>query len=118
METPGTQDAETDPRHDAGSTAGGSEDLLAPHREAINEIDVAVVALLNQRTESSLAIAAIKLNEGLPVHVSDREDEVLDRVSSANEGGIIPDEDIRDFFKQIMAMSRAVQQRVHDARDA
>lgn len=75
-----------DPQHkgapDPMRAAGGSElNSLERCREAIDEIDDALVALLDERVKVARAAAAIKRERRLPLRTPERECEVLRRVS-------------------------------------
>ncbi len=87
---------------------------LAAQRDIIDATDAEIVVLINRRTAAALQIGRIKADNGLPIYVGSREGEVLDKVSAANQGGIVPDEEMRGLFSGIMKASRAAQQRLHD----
>ncbi len=60
---------------------------LAPLRERIDAIDHAIVALLNERAQIALEIGRVKEQTGRrTVRDSQRETEVLERVTSASAG--------------------------------
>ncbi len=76
-------------------------------RLKIDEIDRQLVPLLKQRMECSLEVARIKNAESLPVYHPQREKEILDRVEA--EGGENYGIYIRNIYRNMMAVSRALQ---------
>jgi chorismate mutase len=61
-------------------------DEIAVLRKRIDEIDAALVHLLNERASCALAIGRLKEAAGLPVYQPVREAEVLAYVRAANRG--------------------------------
>lgn len=55
-------------------------------RSQIDELDVQIVRLLNERARLGLRAGHIKVSSGRPVADSEREREVLVRVAMANDG--------------------------------
>lgn len=84
---------------------------IEEQRIEIDEIDAAIVDLLNQRTAIAKEIALVKLGAGLPVLDEQREDEVLRRISQANKGVIDPAA-IARIYGTILDESRKIQAKV------
>ncbi len=59
---------------------------ISDWRKKIDELDVEIVRLINQRAEAARAIGEIKRASDLPVYEPKREQEVFDRVRTANRG--------------------------------
>ncbi|MED5402877.1 MAG: chorismate mutase [SAR324 cluster bacterium] len=55
-------------------------------RERIDELDAELLALLNERAKCVMKIGAIKQKEKTEVFVPQREIELLDRLTSLNQG--------------------------------
>ena len=55
-------------------------------RERIDELDAELLALLNERAKCVMKIGAIKQKENSEVFVPQREIELLDRLTSLNQG--------------------------------
>jgi len=55
-------------------------------RKRIDELDAELLALLNERAKCVMKIGAIKQKENTEVLVPQREIELLDRLSSLNQG--------------------------------
>ena len=55
-------------------------------RERIDELDAELLALLNERAKYVMKIGAIKQKENTEVFVPQREIELLDRLTSLNQG--------------------------------
>ncbi len=80
---------------------------LLPHRQAIDEIDAAILDLLNRRASHARAIGELK-GTGV-VYRPEREAEVLRRIQSLNRHGLLPDEAVARLFREIMSECLAVE---------
>jgi chorismate mutase-like protein len=81
---------------------------IAEWRQDIDRIDAELVALLNRRADCALAIGRIKRRERQPVHVPEREKDVLARVAAANPGPL-PGAAVQAIYEAIMAQMRALE---------
>lgn len=80
---------------------------LAEARELINEQDHIILEAFRKRMEAAAYVAAYKTEQGLPVHVPEREAEILDRTAAA-----VPEELSSyavELFQKLMEVSRAYQ---------
>jgi chorismate mutase-like protein len=77
-------------------------------RERIDDVDVRIVALLNERTSVVQEIGRIKSAAQLPVYEPRREDQVFENVTS-NNGGPLSGDAIRRIFERIIDEMRKVQ---------
>jgi len=84
------------------------ERSIADWRQDIDRIDAELVKLLNQRAQCALAIGAIKRRERQPVHVPEREKDVLARVSAMSTGPL-PGPSIQAVYETIMSQMRALE---------
>ncbi len=81
-------------------------------RLEIDAIDRKLIPLINKRMECSLEVARIKKAEGLPIYHPEREQQILDHVkqTAGEEYG----DYVSDIYRNIMAISRALQNDVID----
>jgi chorismate mutase/prephenate dehydratase len=78
-------------------------------RQAIDELDARIVALLNERAQVALRIGEVKRQSSKQVYTPSRESEVLRSAIQANQGPL-PEEAIRSVFREIMSACIALQQ--------
>jgi chorismate mutase len=83
---------------------------ISDWRKKIDELDVEIVRLINQRAEAARAIGEIKRAGDLPVYEPKREQEVFDRVRSANTGPL-PDAELLHVYERIIDVMRTLQRR-------
>ena len=81
---------------------------LADCRKRIDDLDVRILALLNERTKVVEEIGRIKEALGLPIYEPKREDDVFLNVTSHNEGPL-PEEAVRRLFERIIDEMRSLQ---------
>ncbi len=81
---------------------------ISDWRKKIDEIDLQLVRLLNERAKCVLEIGAIKKLLGLPVHEPQREREILENVTRAN-GGPLDQEAVKRLFERIIDEGRSIQ---------
>lgn len=86
-------------------------------RERIDGIDDLMVELLNERGLAAIEVGKVKKEHDKPIYVGSREKEVLEKVTEANKGGVVPDMDIERVFTLVMESSRNAQQVVLDGND-
>lgn len=91
-----------------------TQEDLRPLRERIDEIDRAVLQLLNERSRCANVIGHIKKQLDLPVYVPRREEEVIRNVMDNNQGPL-PDEAVRRLFERVIDETRSLErQRYQD----
>ena len=83
---------------------------ISDWRKKIDELDVEIVRLINLRAEAARAIGEIKRLSDLPVYEPKREQEVFDRVRSANRGPL-PDAELLHVYERIIDVMRTLQRR-------
>jgi chorismate mutase len=81
---------------------------LAECREQIDNIDLRILELVNQRTSIVEEIGRIKKDAQLPVYEPRREDQVFHNVISNNRGPLANDA-VRRVFERIIDEMRKVQ---------
>jgi len=77
-------------------------------RRRIDELDEALVALLNERSACALAIGELKRDVGLPVYQPDRERAVLAHVRSVSRGPLDA-EALARLFERIIDEARRLE---------
>lgn len=87
------------------------ESSMGPWREKIDEIDLIILALLNERARSANMIGGIKKELGIQVYAPRREEQVLERVRKANQGPL-PDSSVRHLFERIIDETRSLERRI------
>ncbi len=80
-------------------------------RREIDEIDDAILGLLNQRAEKVIEVGRIKADGSTPIFDPARERRILDRLISANQGPL-SGEAIRDIYGAILAAHRLLEKRL------
>ncbi len=81
---------------------------LAELRKKIDEIDRSIVELLNRRAELSHKVGEIKKIYNIDIIDYSREKEVINKILSYSNKKI-PDEDLKNIYREIIASSRKVQ---------
>ena len=80
-------------------------------REQLDQIDRKMMGLLGERMDVARQIGRWKMERGLPVLDAAREEQVLE-----SRAGMVHDPDmqerVRTLFRDIMAMSRAEQEKI------
>lgn len=74
-------------------------------RAEIDEVDVQLVKLLNQRAGKSLAIRNLKPEAKMGLFDPKREEEIFEKVTDLNEGPLYSD-DIRAIYATILKVSK------------
>ena len=82
---------------------------LAEWRERIDQLDLRILELLNERARAVLQLAPLKRQDYIPVHAPDREEQVVNSLRGHN-GGPLCNEAVQRIFETIMKEMRAVQE--------
>jgi chorismate mutase len=77
-------------------------------RQKIDELDLQLVELLNTRAACAKEIGKVKLALGLEAYSPDREEEVMQNVTSHNSGPL-SGQAVRRLFERIIDESRTVE---------
>jgi len=86
-------------------------------RRRIDELDEALVGLLNERSACALAIGELKRDVGLPVYQPDRERAVLAHVRSVSRGPLDA-EALARLFERIIDEARRLERLASSEPDA
>ena len=83
---------------------------ISDWRKKIDELDIEIVRLINQRAEAARAIGELKKTADLPVYEPKREQDVFDRVRAANPGPL-DDAELLHVYERIIDVMRTLQRR-------
>ena len=75
------------------------------HRNRIDELDVQIVALLNEREGHSMAIRELKPAAGMQLFDPGREDAILEKICAQNEGPIV-NEKLREIYATLLKVMK------------
>jgi len=78
-------------------------------RKKIDEMDLKLVELINQRAAAAREIGKLKNNTNLPIYEPEREKKILEAVKKANRGPL-PDTEVQHVFERIIDVMRKLQQ--------
>jgi chorismate mutase len=94
--------------------ANGNQDdreAMEGWRRRIDEIDLLLVQLFNERTQCAIEIGHIKKRLSLEIYSPQREAQVIANVTTAN-GGPLDSEAIRRLFERVIDEARRIE-RIH-----
>jgi len=78
-------------------------------RKKIDELDLKLVELINQRAEAAREIGKLKNHTNLPIYEPEREKRILENVKKANRGPL-PHSEVQHVFERIIDVMRKLQQ--------
>ena len=84
------------------------ENRLRECREAIDQVDVEILALINKRTGIVHEIGRIKQQMSMAIYEPKREDQVYENIRLNNKGPL-PDDAAKRVFERIIDEMRTVQ---------
>jgi chorismate mutase len=90
------------------SEANSNELTMEDWRRRIDEIDLQLVELFNERTKCAIEIGHIKKRLGLEIYSPKREAQVLANVTAANAGPLDA-EAIRRLFERVIDEARRIE---------
>jgi chorismate mutase len=77
-------------------------------RKKIDELDVRLVELLNERARAAQEIGRLKRNTRMPIYEPEREKVIFENVRKANQGPL-PDGELRHVYERIIDVMRNIQ---------
>jgi chorismate mutase len=83
---------------------------ISDWRQKIDELDIEIVRLINERAQAARAIGELKRAANLPVYEPRREQDVFNRVRAANQGPL-PDSELLHVYERIIDVMRTLQRR-------
>ncbi|HUY14984.1 MAG TPA: chorismate mutase [Terriglobia bacterium] len=84
---------------------------MADWRKLIDEIDLQILSLLNERSKCALEVGRYKKVKNLPAWAPEREAEILRNVVKANRGPL-DDGAVRRLFERIIDEARSLERHV------
>jgi chorismate mutase len=81
---------------------------IADWRKKIDEMDLRLLELLNQRAHAAQEIGKLKRNTRMPIYEPDREKLIFENVRKANRGPL-PDSELRHVYERIIDVMRNIQ---------
>lgn len=91
-------------------TENGAMDL-SDWRKRIDELDMEILRLLNQRAEAAMEIGRIKEKSSAAIYEPDREKAILVNLNAANKGPLT-DDDLALIYSRIIQIMRDLQRRI------
>ena len=89
-------------------TKEDAQEKLAECRRKIDDIDLRILHLLNERTRVVEIIGGVKQQARLPVYEPKREDEVYRNILEHNEGPL-PHDAVKRVFERVIDEMRTLQ---------
>ena len=83
-------------------------------RQKIDELDLKLVELLNERAMAAQAIGRLKRSTAMPIYEPDRERTIFANIAAANRGPL-RDQDLQVIYQALIAVMREIQG--HEALD-
>jgi chorismate mutase len=90
----------------AADTKAGTEEQLAVYRQQIDSIDQRIVELFQQRARVVEEVGNIKREAHLPVTVSSREQQVIEKAQELAKGGPLPAEAVGRIYQKLVEEMR------------
>ncbi|HEV3315540.1 MAG TPA: chorismate mutase [Candidatus Angelobacter sp.] len=81
---------------------------IAGWRKKIDELDLRLVDLLNERAKAAQEIGRLKRDTSLPIYEPVREKLIFENVRKANKGPL-PDGELRHVYERIIDVMRNIQ---------
>ena len=81
---------------------------IADWRKKIDEMDLKLVELLNERAKAAQEIGKLKRNTKMPIYEPEREKLIFENVRKANRGPL-PDKELQHVFERIIDVMRNIQ---------
>ena len=84
-------------------------------RERIDEVDLQLLRLLNERARFALEIGEIKHKKNLPIYMPEREKWIYENMERLNRGPL-SNAAVRRLFERIIDESRRLEKEAHEDR--
>lgn len=81
---------------------------ISDWRNKIDELDLKLVELLNERAAAAREIGVLKRNTQMAIYEPDREKEIFENVKRHNSGPL-PDRDLVQLYERIIDVMRKIQ---------
>ncbi len=81
---------------------------IADWRRKIDELDLQLVELLNERARCAREIGRLKQNTNIPIYEPDREKIIYENIHRANRGPL-PDRELTRIYERLIDVMRKIQ---------
>lgn len=81
---------------------------IADWRKKIDELDLKLVELLNERAKAAQQIGLLKEHTNIPIYEPDRETVIFENVRKANRGPLL-DRDLDYVYEHVIDVMRKIQ---------
>ena len=81
---------------------------ISDWRKKIDEMDLRLVELLNERAKAAQEIGRLKRNTKMPIYEPEREKLIFENVRKASRGPL-PESELRHVFERIIDVMRNIQ---------
>ena len=99
----------------SGETQEQAAKEMSGWRQRIDDIDLQLVKLFNERTQCAIEIGHVKKRLGLEIYSPSREAQVIANVTNANTGPLDA-EAIRRLFERVIDEARRIE-RIHASKE-
>ncbi len=76
-------------------------DKISEHRKNIDDLDIKILKLIQERVNHAISIRHLKTEQGIPLFTPEREAELINRLIEKSKGHL-PAEVIEDIWKTII----------------
>ena len=81
---------------------------LSHKRKKIDDLDLKIIGLLNERTSLALEIGKKKIESGKEIYAPERESEIYQKIDR-NAKGVLPKDALKAIYREIMSASLALE---------
>jgi chorismate mutase len=81
---------------------------ISDWRKKVDDVDVKLTALLNERAAAVVEIGRLKRNTKMPIYEPDREREVIANVQQSSQGPLA-ERDLAQIYERIIDVMRSIQ---------
>ncbi len=83
------------------SILASMKEKISEHRKNIDDLDLKILKLIQDRIDHAIVIRGLKTEQGIPLFTPEREKELIDRLIDKS-GGRLPSEVIEDIWATII----------------
>jgi chorismate mutase len=81
---------------------------ISDWRKKVDDVDIKLTALLNERAAAVVEIGRLKRNTKMPIYEPDREREVIANVQQSSKGPLV-ERDLAQIYERIIDVMRSIQ---------
>jgi chorismate mutase/prephenate dehydratase len=82
---------------------------LSQIRKKIDELDLKIIGLLNDRTELAREVGKKKTEAGKEIYAPERESEIYRKIDVLAGKGILPKDALKSIYREIMSAALALE---------